>query len=66
MENHIAGGKEFLCRKVIKAITFLTKGVTKKHTSTGSCIKLVFREKIGGVAQTTKYSQDRLIESFVV
>ena len=49
MEDHISGGKEFLCIKIIKAITFLTEGVSKKHASPGSCIKLMFRKKVGGI-----------------
>jgi hypothetical protein len=61
MENHISGGKFFLCGKVIKTVAFLTEGVTKKHTPTSPCIKLVFREKIGGITQTTEYSQNRVI-----
>jgi hypothetical protein len=66
MKNHISGGKFFLCGKVIKTVAFLTERVTKKHTSTSPCIKLVFREKIGGITQTTKYSQNRVIRRSVM
>jgi hypothetical protein len=54
------------CGKVIKVVTFFTEGVTKKHTSASSCIKLVFREKIGGITQTTEYSQNRVIRRSVM
>jgi len=61
MNNHIAGEKKILYGKVIKTITFLIEGVTKKHTSASPCIKLVFREKIGGITQIVEYSQNRVI-----
>ena len=66
LKNHILGGKKFLFGKVIKAVTFLIEGVTKKHISASSCIKLVFREKIGGITQTIEYSQSRVIRRSVM
>jgi hypothetical protein len=52
--------------KLDNVVVFLIEGVTKKHTSASPCIKLVFREKIGGITQTTEYSQSRVIRRSVM
>jgi len=48
------GRKEIYVHQDHKDDNPFDQGITKKYTSTSPCIKLVFRNKIGSITQTTK------------
>ena len=54
MKLDIAGSEDLMCGEVIYTVAFLTTGIAKEETTSGTKIKLVFGCKICGITKASE------------